>query len=215
MTVRIELRGLDSVERYFEQAPAVARDALKFAVNGAARFGARRASEEIRKQVRFSRTYLGDASKPDSRLRISQVAKGGDLTAVITARRRPTSLARFATGTPTFGRSRGRGPRVKIKPGSGYKTIKNGFFLRLRAGASNLDRFNTGLAVRIRAGEMLRNRNKGLVGLQPFGKDKNLYLLYGPSVDQVFQTVRQDIAPATAEAAEKEFLRQFARLSRG
>lgn len=215
MTIRIELRGLEQVERYFERAPTIARDALKFAVNGAAKFGARRASEEIRKQVRFSRSYLGDASKPEARLRITRVAKGNDLTAVISARRRPTSLARFASGTPSFGRSRGKGPRVKIKPGAGYKTIKNGFFLRLRAGTSNLDKFNVGLAVRIKSGEMLKNRNKGLSGLAPFGKDKNLYLLYGPSVDQVFQTVREDISPAVGAEAEREFLRQFARLSRG
>lgn len=215
MTIRIELRGLDTVERYFEKAPKVARDAAKFAVNDAARFAARRASEEIRKQVRFTRAYLGDAKNADARLRITKVAKGDDMTAVISARQRPTSLARFASGTPTFGRARGKGPRVKIKPGSGYKTIKKGFFLRLRAGSSNLDNFNVGLAVRVKGGENLRNRRKGLIGLKPFGKDKDLYLLYGPSVDQVFQTVREDISPLVAARAEQEFLRQFARLSRG
>jgi hypothetical protein len=215
MTVSIELRGLDAVERYYREAPAIAREAARFAVNDAAKFGARRASEEIRKQVRFSRTYLGNASNADARLRIRKVAKGGDLEAVITARRRPTSLARFASGTPTFGRTRGRGPRVKVKPGAGYRTIKKGFFLRLRAGGSNLDQFNVGLAIRMNPGEVLRNRNKGLTGLKAFGSSKNLYLLYGPSVDQVFQTVRADIAPRVAAEAEKQFLRQFARLSRG
>jgi len=214
MTIQIELRGLDSVERYFKRAPSVARDALRFAVNGAAQYGARRASEEIRRQVNFSRPYLGNATSPDARLRISKRATGADLSAVITARQRPTSLARFASGTPTFGKSRGKGPRVKIKPGSGYKAIRNGFFLRLNAGKSNLDNFNVGLAVRVPAGSTLKNRRKGLIGLKPFGRDKNLYLLYGPSVDQVFNTVRDDIAPGVGAEAEREFLRQFARLSR-
>lgn len=214
MTLQIELRGLDSVERYFKQVPGAARDALRFAVNGAARYGARRASEEIRKQVNFSRPYLGNATNPDARLRITKLASGGDLSAVITARQRPTSLARFASGTPTFGKSRGKGPRVKIKPGSGYKAVRNGFFMRLNAGTSNTGNFNIGLAVRVPSGASLKNRRKGLIGLKPFGKDKNLYLLYGPSVDQVFNTVRDDIAPNVAAEAEREFLRQFARLSR-
>lgn len=215
MTVQVELRGLESVERYFAKAPKIARDAARFAVNDAARFGARRASEEIRKQVRFTRAYLGDASNSDARLKITKVAKGDDMTAVISARQRPTSLARFAQGTPTFGRARGKGPRVKVKPGAGYKTVKDGFFLRLRAGSSNLDKFNVGLAVRLKPGESIRRRYKGNAGLKAFGKDKNLFLLYGPSVDQVFNTVRADISPSVGARAEQEFLRQFARLSRG
>lgn len=213
MTVRVELRGIDTVERLFSEAPAIARDAMRFAVNGAARYAARRASKEIRRQVNFSRTYLGDAAK-GGRLAITRMAKGEDLTAVITARQRPTSLARFASGTPTFGKTRGRGARVKIKPGSGYRVIRNSFFLRLNAGADNLDSFNVGLAIRLKSGERLRHRRKGLMGLTAFGKDKNLFLLYGPSVDQVFQTVREDIQPEVTDYAEKEFLRQFARLGR-
>lgn len=213
MTVRVELRGLESVERLLGEAPAVAREAMRFAVNGAAKFAARQASKEIRRQVNFSRSYLGDASK-GGRLAITQVAKGNDLTAVISARQRPTSLARFASGTPTFGKTRGRGARVKVKPGGGYRVIKNSFFLRLNAGTSNVDGFNAGLAIRLKPGEGLRRRRKGLVGLKAFGKDKNLFLLYGPSVDQVFQTVREDIQPAVTDYAEREFLRQFSRLAR-
>jgi hypothetical protein len=215
MTLRVELRGLETVERYFSEAPGHARDALRFAVNDAARFAARRASVEIRRQVNFPRNYLGDASNSDARLRITQMAKGGDLTAVISARQRPTSLGRFASGTPTFGRSRGKGARVKVKAGAGYRTIPNSFFLRLRAGSSNLGESNIGLAIRLKRGERLRRRAKGVTGLSAFGKDKNLYLLYGPSVDQVFRSVRDDIAPEVASRAEREFLRQFARLSRG
>lgn len=36
---------------------------------------------------------------------------------------------------------------------------------------------------------------------------KGLYLLYGPSVDQVFRDVAKEISPDTADFLEAEFLR--------
>ena len=43
----------------------------------------------------------------------------------------------------------------------------------------------------------------------------NVYLLYGPSVDQVFRSVADDKTPKILSDVTAEFLRQFARLSRG
>jgi hypothetical protein len=43
----------------------------------------------------------------------------------------------------------------------------------------------------------------------------NVYLLYGPSVDQVFRLVADDRADDLAEMVENQFYRQFARLTNG
>jgi hypothetical protein len=71
------------------------------------------------------------------------------------------------------------------------------------------DEFNIGLAIRLKPGESLQSTQKA----SPLGG--GAYLLYGPSVAQVFDTVRDDIAPEVADFASFEFARQFRRLSRG
>lgn len=206
MTVQIKLRGLPDVEKYFSQIPAIAKEAARLTVNDGAKWGARRASEAIRAQVAFSRTYIGDASNANARLRIKRVARGDDLEAVLAARDRPTSMARFATGTPTFGK-RSRGPRVKVKAGGSSKTISKGFFIRLRSGADG-ELGNIGLAIRLKKGERIRNKRQ----MVAFGK--GLALLYGPSVAQIFNTVRDDISGDIGTHLQTEFFRQFERLSR-
>ncbi len=39
-------------------------------------------------------------------------------------------------------------------------------------------------------------------------------MLYGPSVDQVFRTVKDDMAPGVSAFTDSEFRRQFARLAK-
>ena len=68
---------------------------------------------------------------------------------------------------------------------------------------------NIGLAVRLKPGEVLQNSEKAV------RLDNNVYLLYGPSVDQVFRSVADDKTPKILSDVTAEFLRQFARLSRG
>lgn len=207
MSVQIRMHGLDSAEKYIREFPAASRQAKILAVNDTARYGARRGSEAIRKEVAFSRGYLGDASNSNSKLRITRLARGSDAEAIISAREVPTSLARFATGAASFGK-RDRGPRVKVRAGGSSKQIKGGFFVKLRAGTGSDDAFNIGLAVRLKPGERVRNKRQ----MKSFGK--GLYLLYAPSVAQVFDTVRDDIAEDVGVHLETEFLRQFERLTR-
>ena len=84
------------------------------------------------------------------------------------------------------------------------KTLRKAFLVNLRNG-------NVGLAVRLKQGETLQNKTYG----KPVMLGKNLYLLYGPSVDQVFRTVADDSLPMLGEEVSKEFFRNFARLSGG
>jgi len=208
----IEFRGLTGLASYFKDFSDISEQAARLSINGAASFASRLASKRIRAQVAFSRSYIGAAGTATSKIRIKKFARGGDIEAIIATRDRATSLARFALGTPSFGRKlkNARSPRVKVKTGGGITTLKNGFFMKLRKGVILTDdSFNIGLAVRLKKGEKLQSSQKA----SPLGG--GAYLLYGPSVAQVFDSVREDIAPEVAEFATFEFARQFRRLSHG
>lgn len=206
MTVDVTLQGLKKVRQYVAGLPDVVDEAASFAVNEAARFGQAESSRRIREQVAFSAKYIGSADDPNSRLRVAKRAKKNDLTAVIAGRVRPTSLAQFVQGE--F--KRGRPVRVRVSPGSS-KRIRNAFPIKLRRGTGVYDpgNANQGLAIRLKEGEVIQNK-KQMVQL-----DGNLYLLYGPSVDQVFRDVRYDVQAPIGDVLESSFLRNFGRLSRG
>jgi hypothetical protein len=198
----IDFRGLEGLATYFKRFPETAEKAARLAINDAADKAVTLARRAIIEQVAFKPSYLDS-----TRLGVKQRARGADLEAVISARDRATSLARFALGTVAFGRPK-RPPRVRVKQGGGATSFKRGFFVKLKRGnALTEDSFNIGLAVRLKKGE-------SLAGSQAAAKlGGGVYLLYGPSVAQVFNTVRDDIAPEVAEFAAFEFHRQFRRLS--
>jgi hypothetical protein len=204
----IEFRGLEGLASYFKEFPDLSQQATRLAINSAARFGARLASKAIRAQVNLKRSYIGAAGEENSKIRIRQFAKVGDMQAVISARDRPTSLARFALDTPVFGKQRKGGVRVRVKTGGGVRILKRGFFMKLKSGPIlTEDRYNVGLAVRLKPGEKIQ----GSQAASPLGG--GAYLLYGPSVAQVFDEVRGEISPEIADFAVSEFHRQFLRLS--
>jgi hypothetical protein len=146
----------------------------------------------IRQQVNLPAQYL---NRPD-RLGVTKRAQRGDLEAVITGRSRPTSLARFAT----YGRVRQRGGvDITVKPGHSVH-LKKAFFVNLRSG--NTDGLgNLGLAIRLPKGQRPDRAYKP----QPLGD--GLWLLYGPSLAQVFDDVAVEITPSTADNFEAEFSR--------
>lgn len=61
---------------------------------------------------------------------------------------------------------------------------------------------NMGLAIRLKPGESLRNKTGKLTRLAP-----NVYLLYGPSVDQVFRTISSEMTDEVADYLQQEFSR--------
>lgn len=179
------------------------RDEIMFnavrAINKTAESGRTQAARRIGQQVAFPASYLNPAQK---RLWVSRKATKGSLEARITARSRPTSLARFVSG----GAAGGQGLRVEVKPGS-TRFLRRAFLIKLRAGSASIDtKSNMGLAVRLKPGDDLRNK-KSVVKMA-----RGLYLLYGPSVDQVFldnagDGVAEDIAPDLLDNLTAEFLR--------
>lgn len=210
MSVVAEIRGLDDLQSLFEQLPEIADEAAQLAVNDAARFGRSASSREIREQVAFKAGYLGSANDgADANLAIAKYASSDDQEAVIRARDPATSLARFATTQPRFGGGQ-KGVRVRVEPGS-TKSMRRAFFIRLKRGQGAVtdDNFNLGLAIRLKKGERVENKRtmKAIGG--------GLYLLYGPSVAQVFDDVAIELQDDISNKLLSEFVRQFERLSRG
>ncbi len=198
------LRGL---AKDIEALPGVSRTSARLALNSTLeRKGLPTIRREMESQVRFPAGYLKDKNRLD----ITKRATDADLQVAITARHRPTSLARFAQGQ-AFDAPRRRG-YVSVRVQGGAKKIKRAFFVRLRRGRDTSDGFNLGLAIRLRPGERLLGRRNAGSGVEIA---PNLYLLYGPSVDQVFKDAGPQAVVRVLPDIEREYTRQFVRLSRG
>lgn len=181
-----------AIDALGELTPKIRRNMVR-AVNKTVERARPAAAAEIRQQVAFSARYLSGAQ---GRLAITQRASESDPTAVLTGRRRPTSLARFATNAR---RSRVPGARVTVQPGLS-RFLPRAFFIPLRSGADGSNN-NLGLAIRLPAGTRPSRAYKPqLIGT-------NLWLLYGPSVDQVFDDVAAEMVPESSDFLEREFLR--------
>lgn len=180
------------------------RSAASKAINKVTRDARARGAKEIRKQVNLPARYVSPSGKG---FYISAVASPANLEARITARGRPTSLATFVKGNPRPGKA---GVHLEVAPGRA-RFMRRAFILRLPGfgGSTDPQLANRGLAIRLRPGERLQNKVDAL----PFsGKDRRLYLLYGPSVDQVFRSrdgtgVANDMVPGIQDDLSAEFIR--------
>lgn len=171
------------------------------AVNKVARDGRSMLARDVRDQINLPASYVSDSKK---RLYVAQTASAENAEAIIRARARNTSLARYAMNPTT--QTRGAGAVVQIAPGRA-RLMRRAFFIKLRQGSALTDtQYNLGLALRLKPGERVENK-KQMVKMAA-----GLYLLYGPSVDQVFRSqdgsgIANDRAPFLAKKLEEEFLR--------
>jgi hypothetical protein len=198
VSVDIDSSGIEDLEHLFESFPDKARQAMSIALNETARGPALKAAKRnIMAQINFPEGYL------DTRVEFKQAATPYKLEARIVGRDRPTSLARFTPAGTPVGRAAvaNRGLTVVVKRGSPQR-IPQGFLVNLRNS-------NIGLAIRLKPGETVR----GVQRFNPVRLFPNVYLLYGPSVDQVLTDVGDQIAEEVTSDVATEFHRQFARLT--
>ena len=180
--------------RDLETLPADVKRYARMAINKAAPRARTAAAAEIMKQVAFPTGYLNPG---EGRLVVSSPATDTNLETRVTARMRPTSLARFTKGG-VIGKT---GVTVEVAPGFA-KFMKRAFLIKLPAGSSDVETaYNMALAIRLKPGETIQHKHR-MVRMKG-----NLYLLYGPSVSQVFDTVRGDITPDVADYLAQEFTR--------
>lgn len=208
MSVFTEIEGLADLELYFKTMPDVTAKASSLAINRTInREGLAAIRDEMYSEVNFPNNYLkGD------RLRVSQNATPANLEGIVIARKRATSLARFAApGTPIGSSRAGSTVRVSVKSGSST-AMRNAWLVRLRQGKSlTEDQFNVGLAIRVKPGDSIGNKSSAHQAW--LNAEHTVALLYGPSVDQVFRDVRNTVAPQILNFMAAEFFRQFDRLA--
>ncbi|MGI4850419.1 MAG: hypothetical protein ACRYGR_00515 [Janthinobacterium lividum] len=209
MTVSYDVEVISNLEDFLTSFPQRTRTAARIAINDVAdNQGIKLIKEDIAKQVAFPKGYLDDPSG----LGVTKRATANDLEGIITARQRPTSLARFAapgTAIRAKGSPAAASVSVTVKPGQTVD-MKGAFLLRLKRGNDPFDpdNSNIGLAIRLKKGQVLRNKTQMVATEISDG----VYILYGPSVDQVFQEVGPADAPQLSEMLAAEFIRQFDRL---
>lgn len=192
------LKNLDSIDKL----PSDILRSARIAVNHAATRGRTAMARDVLSQVNLPASYVAPTKE---RLFVSKKASS-DLEAVITARARPTSLARFAKqnkpGRPAAG------IRVEVQRGV-TRTLPGAFLIRLKQGSALTDtKANMGLAVRTKDG-------RPPPGYKPTQLGRNLWLLYGPSVAQLIYSERNrggsatELAPEIRDMLENEFYRQM------
>ncbi|HLP70322.1 MAG TPA: hypothetical protein VK181_22680 [Rhizobium sp.] len=200
--MKVEVSAIKALDDFLEAAPETTKQAASLAMNTVIpRSGMTRYKKAIRQQVAFDSGYL----EANDRFKVTRLSSPERLEAAIEARQRPTSLARFATS----GAVGQEGLAVKVSPNRSVR-MKKAFLVRLKAGtALNNDNYNTGLAVRLPGGAFRNKKDTSrMVRLA-----KDVFLLYGPSVDQVFKAVAVTETPIVLDEIEAEFYRQFGRLS--
>lgn len=192
--VVVAIEGIEDIPDLEAMTPEITRAARR-AVNAATDRARAWSAKAIEEQVNFPPNYLRGEN---SRLRVVKRAKGNDLESVIQGRFEPTSLARFAVGT-RVGHKKVGGVPLEIKPGSSV-FMKRAFLVGLQAGDPRVRNLaNVGLAV--------RSESRPRAAYKPRKLGENLWLLYGPSVDQVFRDVAQDVQPRVDEYLNREFTR--------
>lgn len=202
MTFRMTARGVETTLRLAETENRRSLRAASQSINDSARRGRTRAARRILSQVALPQSYL---SPGGGRLVVGRFASPQALEASIRARSRPTSLARFARN-PRIGKG-----NVTISVKRGRVTfLRRAFLVRLRRGTALTDtQHNLGLAIRLRPGERIANKR-----IQAAALGRGLYLLYGPSVQQVFLDeqdtgVAVEIAPKIADDLSRSYLRRL------
>lgn len=193
----IYVEGLSEMQDALENLDERSQRNILRAVNFATRRTRVLASQRMRDQVAWSAAYLTGGGD-NARLGVQFATNKEDPEARINTRFRPTSLARFVRGQKTpWKYVRG----LEVKPGR-FKPSQRLLIVPLRAGnQQSEDRMNLGLAVRLRAGETIDRK----YSTKELGK--GLYLLYAPSVSQVFYTVAEDVLPQAEIWLSEEYVR--------
>lgn len=215
MSQGIKVNGIRDFEKFLAKQPALANKAAALAINDITRKSYSASRKLITAKVNLPKSYLDGVGAGSPRLQIIKLASEKDLSSIIRGRQRATSLARFDPKqlyrTGKNGKSVPDG--VSIRVAAGRKKIPKAFLLNLKRG--NADTGNVGLAIRVPAGENIKGKHTQGRPLGGSGRADDVYLLYGPSVQQVFSNVIDELTPKIDTDLGDEFNRQFERLSRG
>jgi hypothetical protein len=215
--------ALASAARDLAQIPAASDRAAYRAVNKVAAKVQTQAKRTIVSQVMLTATYVGK--------RMDLVPATLDKpVAIIKARKRPTRLSTYgakivtvaapgAKGDPLRKIPAGRksaGVGVRVSRRGGWKILKGAFLMPLRSGR---EEGGNGLGVFIHPGAAaeatLRRASQRHEIYAGKGTSRGMKHLYGPSVDQLFRRIKDEISPTVqadlAEAFQKQLSYELGR----
>lgn len=199
--IRISSAGIQGLATFVARTPEVAAEAAKLAVGDAAEWG-----RNLSKREMVSTVNLPADALAGRRFRISQRPTTQNPEAVISADNNPLGLSRFVVSQKDKGSAH---PKVRILVGGATKSFSDpgtkgsySFLIPTPGGANGV-----GLALRTKG--PLRNSQAA----RKIGRD--LYLLSGPSVNQMFGQLMPTIVPRVEAKLQTEFARQYERLIRG
>ena len=193
----LKMDGFDkAIEEYGAQHETKLVEAARMAINDTTKWALSHVRKDMYSNVRFPSGYL----EQGKRLEIGRLASNNLLESTINSRFEPTSLARFAVDSGSK-----NGIMVSVKTGGRAKRIKKGFLWGLKRG--DVRKGNVGLVVRSEGEPEGSYKAKELGDKWP-----NLWLLYGPSVYQVFRESMDRYAPEVTEYLNARFEHHRTRL---
>lgn len=202
----IAIEGLEILNQLDEIAPKI-RTAARIAINDAATKGRTLMARGVLDEVALPRSYVQPGGK---RLYVKNKASNTNLEAIISARKRRTSLTRFMPGgVSAGGAAKAKSLMVKVGARRPLAEFEGAFLFKLRGGSPDTDtKGNYGFAVRTKNGKPPKAYRPTQIG-------KNLWLLYGPSVSQILHSERNkgglatSLSPKILDSLETEFFRQM------
>lgn len=192
----LKLDGFDkAIKQYGSEFEPALLEAARISINDTARWALKFFRDDMYRRVNFPAGYL----EKEDRLSISRFASNSKLEADIFSRSEPTSLARFAVDA-----GNNQGIMVNVKRGSMPKRIRKGFIFGLKSG--DVRKGNTGLVIRS------EGKPSGAYKPKELRQFPNLWLVYGPSVYQVFRMSMDRYQPEVQRQLEDRFEYHRARL---
>lgn len=184
----------------FEFVGGNTSDAMRIAINKAAPRVRTKASSAIRSQVRLKAAYVRE------RLTIKKATRS-NLSGAIKTPSRGLLLTRYSTDSLISGDKVGwlkpppvppRGIKVKVKPTGSPETFPNEFFYMVLPNSRQLAIARRRTAAEVTAAQA--------AGKGPGSKGGKVDVKYGPSLSQVFNTVRDDVLPESSDIYQQELL---------
>jgi hypothetical protein len=186
--ITIARTGLENLDAYVRRFGDNANRAASMTLNDTARLARARLKAQMQVEIR-----LTESAFTGKRLYVAEYANPTRLQATVRGDKQGYSLSRFSVDKPV---RLARSPLLQIKLGGESVRVDRGFFLPAPNGA-------LGLAVRTK-GPLTKGKGRKV--------GKNLYILFGPSPDQMMKRLAPALVPSIQQHVRAEFNRQIARL---
>lgn len=192
--------GLRGFARALRRAPAAANLAAEKALNAGAQVAVELGRTQILSELNLERAYV------NKQLTIRKNAKTTDLVAKVGARKRRVLATRYGASQATVP---ARSPKARLK-GDPYRRIPRG---RKAAGSTRWTPQRGKPGTAWANAFFFRGRGSGAL-IMATRRSAERYpwrVIYGPSVDQAWRSVRDDVLPSAMRKAEATFVREFNR----